>query len=331
MRNIKPDLKFFVSVVFFGFLAAGVLYARPSAETGVGDLTIYGIKGPSGVGMIRLFEVPPQIQGFDVKVEALAQADLMAARFISGEAKAGILPPNVAAKIASSGKNLKAAAVVGAGMLSLLSADPGIRNIGDLRGKTVEVAGQGATPDYVFRRILLSMGLSPGTDVNLSYSLAYPEIAQSLIAGRVSLALLPEPFATMARAGRKDLSLVGNIQEEWVRAGGEGNYPMTLFVVDGDFAAYHPAAIEMILASLKASIGWVTSHPEEAGALVEKHELGLRAPVAAAAIPRSSYVFIPALEARASLESLYRIFLEFAPDSIGGKLPQDAFYYKGDF
>jgi NitT/TauT family transport system substrate-binding protein len=56
------------------------------------------------VGIISLFEHPPQIPGFDVKIEALAQQDLMAARFISGEAKVGILPPNMAAKIASSGK-----------------------------------------------------------------------------------------------------------------------------------------------------------------------------------------------------------------------------------
>jgi NitT/TauT family transport system substrate-binding protein len=325
MKTIKST--FFVFVVFLSLLGGGILHARPSSETGGGDLTIYGLKGPSGIGMIRLFEDPPQIRGFNVKVEALAQADLMAARFISGEARVGILPPNVAAKIASSGKNIKIAAVIGAGMLSLLSADPGVRTIEDLRGKTVEVAGQGATPDYVFRRILLSRGITPGTDITLSYSLAYPEIAQSLIAGRVSLALLPEPFATMARSGKQDLVLVGNIQEEWVRAGGEGNYPMTVFVADGDFAAYNPGALEAILASLKNSIEWTVANPGEAGALVEKHELGLGAPVAAAAIPRCNYVFIPARQARPALESLYRIFLEFAPDSIGGKLPGDSLYY----
>ncbi|MDR1862304.1 MAG: ABC transporter substrate-binding protein, partial [Treponema sp.] len=141
MKIIKSTL--LVSAVFLGLFAGGVLHARPSSEAAGKDITIYGLKGPSGIGMIRLFEDPPQIRGFNVKVEALAQADLMAARFISGEARVGILPPNVAAKIASSGKNIKIAAVIGAGMLSLLSADPEVRSIEDLRGKTVEVAGQG--------------------------------------------------------------------------------------------------------------------------------------------------------------------------------------------
>jgi NitT/TauT family transport system substrate-binding protein len=320
-----------MALVIFSLVTVGFLHAKGSGEPVNEDLTIYGLKGPSGIGMIRLFEEVPQIRGFNVKVEALAQADLMAARLISGEAKLGILPPNVAAKIASSGKDIRFTAVLGTGMLSLLSADPSVQSIDDLRGKTVEVAGQGATPDYVLRKILLSRGLSPGADVTLNYSLAAPEIAQALIAGRASLGLLPEPFATMARSGKGGLRLVGNIQDEWVRAGGEGTYPMTVFVAAGDFAANHPGALDAILSALKASVEWTIANPAEAGALVEKHELGLRAPVAAAAIPRSNYVFIPAAQARASLESLYKIFLDFAPDSIGGSLPKDAVYYKGNF
>jgi NitT/TauT family transport system substrate-binding protein len=329
MKNPIKCLFFFC---FFAFATAGLLQARAIQEVPpagqVEELVIYGIRGPSAVGMIRLFENPPVGPGFSARLEALAQADLMAAKFIAGEAKLGILPPNVAAKIASSGKNIQIAAVTGTGMLSLISADPSVERIEDLKGKSVEVAGQGATPDYVFRRILMAHGLRPDIDVIFGYSLAYPEIAQSLIAGRLSLALLPEPFATMARAGNPALNLVGNVQDEWIKAGGAGNFPMTALVVDGDWAASHPEALAAILAAFEASIEWVLANPAEAGALVEKHDLGLRAPVVAVAVPRSNYVYIPAARARPSLESLYRAFLEFAPQSIGGALPKDNFYYQ---
>jgi NitT/TauT family transport system substrate-binding protein len=278
--------------------------------------------------MIRLFEEAPSLPGTHITMEALAQADLVAAKFIAGEAKMGILPANVAAKIASTGRGLQVAAVIGTGMLSLLSGDPAVQRIEDLRGRSVEVAGQGATPDYVFRKILLSRGLSPDADVILNYSLAYPEIAQSLIAGRSSLALLPEPFATMARAGNAGLRVIGDIQDDWIAAGGAGNYPMTVLVVDAAYAASRPQVIAGVLDSIEASIAWVVAHPAEAGVLVEKHDLGLRAPVVAAAVPRSNYVFLTAADARPSLESLYRAFLEFAPQSIGGILPPDSFYWK---
>jgi len=309
------------------FLSAS-LHARGASESDVKPLTIYGIKGSSGVGIVRLFEEPPRIPGFDVKVEALAQQDLMAARFISGEAKVGILPPNMAAKIASSGKDLQAVAIIGNGMLSLLSSDTSVRSLADLRGKTVEVAGQGATPEFVFRKILEYNGLTPDRDVRLGFSMAPPEIAQSLIAGKVSVALLPEPFATMALTGKPDLFSIVDVQQEWSRAGGSEIYPMTLLVVDGAFASENPGAVNEILDAVKTSIEWVKAYPAEAGRLVEKHELGLSAPVAAAAIPKSNYVFIPASEGRAALEALFGLFLEYAPASIGGVLPGEGFYFR---
>ncbi|MDR2095331.1 MAG: ABC transporter substrate-binding protein [Treponema sp.] len=310
-----------------GVCAAGILAAQNTGQA----LTIYGINGPSGVGMIRLFEHPPRINGFQVKVESLAQADLMAARFVSGEAKVGVLPPNVAAKIASTGKAVQVAAVLGNGMLSLLSSDGGVRRIEDLKGKTVAVAGQGATPEFVFRKILLARGLNPERDLKLDYALAIPEISRSLIAGRISLALLPEPFATMALSGNTSLRTVGDIQDEWNKANGAapgGAYPMTVLVVDAAFAKANPEAVRVILADVKASIDWIKANPAEAGALVEKHNLGLRAPAVRASIPRSNHTFIPAADARPSLEALLRAFLEFAPQSIGGALPKDSFYYK---
>jgi NitT/TauT family transport system substrate-binding protein len=277
--------------------------------------------------MIRLFETPPQIRGMEVSMEALTQADLIAARFMSGEAKIGTLPANVAAKIASGGKQIQIAAVINLGMLNLLTSDDAIRTIEDLRGQRVEVTGQGATPDYVFRRILISHGLNPDRDLQLNYALAYPEIAQSLIAGRVSIALLPEPFASMAKAGNPALRNVADIQAEWSIAGGSGNYPMAVLVVDSEFARTYPDAVRTILGEIRDSIQWVNANPAEAGALVEKHEWGLRAPMISAAVPRSNYVYIPAQEARSSIEALFKVFLEFAPVSIGGVLPPDRFYF----
>jgi NitT/TauT family transport system substrate-binding protein len=213
-------------------------------------------------------------------------------------------------------------------MLSLLSSDPEVRRLEDLKGKTVEAAGQGATPDYVFQSILASRGLAPNRDITLSYSLAHPEIALSLVSGRISTALLPEPFATMALAGRPELKSVADIQEEWALLGGSGNFPMTLLVVDGAFASANPEALGEIIAAVKESIEWVKAHPAEAGALAEKHDLGFKAGVIAAAIPKSGYVFIPAVEARPSLEALFTLFLKNAPASIGGALPGDGFYLK---
>ena len=319
--------KYFIIICIFAMLILPVpLHAGGRQQN---DLTIYGIRGSSGIALLGLFEEVPQIEGFNVRMEALANADLMAARLISGEASMGILPPNMAAKIASSGIDIRAVAVIGTGMLSLLSTDRQILTINDLRDRDVYIAGQGATPDFVFRRILNFYRINLQNEINLHYSLSPPEIAQSLIAGRISTALLPEPFATMALMGNPDIIRISNIQEEWIRASdSNANYPMTLFVVQGSFIDENPGVVDIILNDLRRSVEFIMANPAQAGILAERHELGIGSAIAASAIPNSGYVFTPALDARSSLEELFNLFLEYDPLSIGGELPGDLFYYR---
>ncbi|MFA6505186.1 MAG: ABC transporter substrate-binding protein [Treponemataceae bacterium] len=314
---MKRVISFFALVV----LNLGVLSAQEK-------ITVYCFKGPSGVGLIRMLDAPPKRVGIEVSVEALGSADLLIARFISGEAKIGILPPNVAAKLAASGKPLAVVAVVGNGMLSLLSSDPNIRSVSDLKDKEVYVAGQSSTPDYVFKKILTSNNIDPEKQISLRYSMAYPEMAQALIAGKISIAVLPEPFASMALKGKPTLSTPIDIQAEWAKTGSGSTYPITVLVVDTRFASSHQEALRAIIDAYRASIEWTVAHPKEAGELVEKHDLGLKAKAAEMAIPKSAYVFVLAQEARKDLDTLYSVLLSFAPGSIGGKMPNDTFYWK---
>jgi len=307
-------------------MAAIIVSGSVEAE----NITVYGLKGPSGLGMVRMFETPPKMEGYDIKIEALPSVDLMVARFISGDAKIGILPPNVAAKLNASGRPLAIAAVVGKGMLSFITTDTSVRSLTDLRGKEIYLAGQGATPDFVFRKILITSGINPEKDVSLRYSMAYPEMAQSLIAGRIMHAVLPEPFATMALMGKSTLRVPFDLQKEWSFSGGSPDYPMTVLVVDTRFAADKDALLNVLLASYQESVIWTVTNPTLAGVLAEKHGLGLKAAIAAASIPNSAYVFTLANDARGDLEALFRVFLDYAPSSIGGKLPNDSFYYNSE-
>jgi len=285
------------------------------------------LKGPSGIGMIRLFvNAPAPADGSSVRLVAVASVDLMTAKLISGEYDAGVLPINVAAKLYSSGIPIKLAAVVGEGMLSFLSADASIRSLADLRGKRISVAGQGATPDYLFRRLLKGAGIDPAKDLQLDYSLPYPEAAVALASGEIGYALLPEPFATMARLRNPLIRNRLDLVALWKEQTGQSVYPMTCFVVSSLLLSERPQAVRTILEAYAASIAWVAAHPSEAGDLVEAKGLGLKAGIAAASIPLSAQVFKDARTAKPEIEALLGVFLELAPASVGGKLPDDAFY-----
>ena len=81
-----------------------------------------------------------------------------------------------------------------------------------------------------------------------------------------------------------------------------------------------------ILDAVHESIEKTLKDPASAGALVGKHDLGLAPAIAAAAIPHCNFVYLEAREARPEVEALLSVFLKSAAASIGGALPDDAFY-----
>ena len=73
---------------------------------------------------------------------------------------------------------------------------------------------------------------------------------------------------------------------------------------------------------------WTEQNPKDAAALVEKHTLGLKAAIAEKAIPNCAFSYVPAKQARPLIEELLKVFLNYAPESVGGKLPDDKFYFE---
>jgi len=290
-------------------------------------LRVGALKGPTGIGMIQLFETPPALpEQASVAIEAIASADAMAARLLSGELDAAVLPVNMAAKLYNSGLPYRLLAVVGNGMVKVVTTDPAVAAISDLKGRDVYVAGQGATPEFLLRTVLPRAGIDPATGLRMIFSMPYPEIAASIVAGRIDIAVLPEPFATLALKGNPSARVPFQLSALWTAASGQSDYPMSVFVIRASLIEERPAAVKALLAAYRASIQRVLADPAAAGLLVEKHDMGLKAPIAAAAIPSCAFAFIPAKEARPAIEALLSVFLSAVPASIGSKLPDGDFY-----
>ena len=340
-----------VSAIFM--LMATVVFAGgkreggdvPSSEApsaGNRTINVAALNGPSGIPMAYLFENKPQVSGADFQFQVVAGADVLLPKLLKGEIDVGILPPNVAAKVFTKNNGaLVVAAVMGQGMLNLITKDEAIVSLADLKGKTVNVAGQGATPEYMFRYLLKSNGITIAEDgaapdansVALDFSVPAAEIAAALLSGKIHYAVVPEPFSTVATTKDASVHRAINLQKEYAalnEATGKEweNYPMTVLVARKSLAETSPEILRGLLESVKNAVDWTVSNPSEAGTLVQNHTLGLQAPVASKVIPNGAYVFVPAKEARPQLEELFSIFLDFAPEAIGGALPSDDFYFE---
>ncbi len=304
------------------FASAAGAFAQPVTE----KILISILKGPSGIGSAWMMAQPPQSPGVDLQFVTAASADLVAAKLISGEIQGGVLPVNLAAKLFNAGVPVKVLAVVGNGMVKFLSIDPSIKNLSDLKGKEVYIAGQKATPDYLFRFLAEKESMEAGRDFTALFNLASPEMAAQLAAGRISCAVLPEPFATQAIMLNKSISSPINLDALWKERTGLESYPMSLFVVSRRLTEAHPEVVQRIAEAYEASIKKTLEDPAATGKLVEELGLGMKAAIAQAAIPKSAYVYSSALEARASIEALLSLFLASDPQSVGGKLPGANFY-----
>ncbi len=308
------------SLMLAGIFAA----ALPLLADGLPILA--ALKGPSGIGLAQLYETPPRLaDGRLVQMVAVPSADIMAAKVIGGEYQVAVLPINMAAKLRSAGVPLVLGAIIGNGMLSLLTNDPGVTSLADLRGSELDVAGQGATPDFLMRRLLRDARLDPDADLHLAYALPYPEMAAALAAGKIHNAVLPEPFSTIARMANPALRSPIDLGALWKASTGMADYPMTALVFRTD-AGLSPADIRGILDAVHASIDATIRDPVAAGLLVEKHELGVKAALATVSIPRCNFTYQEAPAARPQVEALLSEFLKAAPASIGGKLPEATFY-----
>lgn len=336
---IKKLKKLILISLMAGFLG-GIIYAQGVSEQLPGNSSPAGeivearlavLKGPSGFGFVKVLdEALDSDDGLVLETSVLASPTEVIARFSSGEVDFAVLPVNVAALIFNKGIPCKLIAVTGDGMLSLLSTDPELHDtIKSISEKEIAVPGQGSTPDLVTRFILSSIPkkLAENTDeIKYNYTISAPaQLAQMMIAGKVSTAVLPEPFATMVKMKKPDARSIIDIQSTWKEITGTGVFPMTALLVREEFFLGNRNAVETLLVSVEESIDWVLTHKEQASLLIEEQGI-LTAAMALPSIDACNLVFGDALEEQARIETYLKVLLEYAPASIGGKLPYEAFY-----
>ncbi len=146
---------------------------------------------------------------------------------------------------------------------------------------------------------------------------------------KIKIAVLPEPFVTTAKTKNKDLKVQLDLTKEWDRVSEKNKLTMGALVFRKDFIDKNEEEVKNFMKNYKNSVEFVNQNKEEASKLIEKNGILSKAKIAEMAIPKCNIVFIDVKDAKDSLEEFYSILKENDPKSIGGKLPDENFYYKG--
>lgn len=277
-------------------------FAQAVKEDNGSTVRLGVMQGPTGFSSSALGDI--------AQVEVYPSPNEAVAKLIKGELDLIALPANAAASLYNKGVGIKVLAIIGEGMLSVVGSNES--------AKTLSVPGAGGTPDH------MASLLYP--EYEKEYSVTAPaQLAQLLIAGKVELAILPEPFVTMVMSKNPNLKIISNVQERWTALTGQEQYPMSVLIAKDSFAEEHPILMQKVKEAYKNSIKTILKDPTNAGKKIE--ELGImKAEMATPALANCALTFKEGSEAKEELLAYYRTLLALAPDAIGGKVPDDGLW-----
>ncbi len=296
------------------------------------EMKVAGIKGPTGIGMVGLMQASDDKTTKNTYTfTVMSGPEEAQAKLSTGEVDIAAVPTNLAAALYNkTNGEVQMLAVNTLGVLYIMENGDSIQSVADLKGKTIYSTGQGANPEYVLRYVLEKNGLDPDKDVTIEFRSENDELATLLATGEAEVALVPEPVVTTAKLNNADLNVVLNMTEEWEKAaGGASDLMMGCVAVRTDFAKENPQAVADFLTEYEASIQQAIDDVDGTAALCEKYGIIPKAAVAKQAIPRCNLTFVAGDEMKNRIGGYLEVLFTANPQSIGGKLPDDAFYYMG--
>lgn len=296
------------------------------------DIQVATLKGPAGVAMLKMMEDQKAGQTANNYTFTMAGApDELTGKIIQGEFDIAALPPNLAAVLYNKTKGqIQMAAVSALGLLYVVETGDTVHSVADLKGRTLYSSGKGSVPEFALNYVLAQNSLTQGTDVTVEYKTEHTEIASLLAAGQADLALLPQPFVTSVLAQNDKARVALDLTQEWDKvADGKGTLTMSCVVVQKDFAQQHPEAVAAFLQEYEASIAY-TADPKtlpQVGQWAEAADI-MKAAVAEKAIPACNLVYQDGQEMKTTAQGFFQVLFDADPTSVGGKLPDDDFYYQ---
>ena len=283
------------------------------------------LSGPTAMGMAQLL-APENVY---------AAADELIPLFTRGELDIASVPLTVIANLYNN-PDIKAEnrplllAVNTLGVLYIVEkGGETVASLDDLRGKTLYATGQGSTPEYALSYLLSQHGMTLGEDVTVEFKSSPNEILPLLKAADSALAMLPQPFVTVAATQVEGLRVALDLTAEWDSLENGSRFITSGVMVRAGYAKDHPEAVAAFLNGLAASVEFVNTQTGEAAVLIET--LGVvKAAVAEKAIPACNIVCVTGEEMRAIVPGYLQTLLDLDPAVIRGKLPDDGFYWSAD-
>lgn len=288
-------------------------------------LRVGSLKGPTTMGLVNLMSEVESGAKNGYSFEMQSQPDVIMSELVSGKLDIALLPANVAAVAYNKTKHgVSAIDINTLGVLYCVTGDENIKSVKDLAGKTVLSTGQGASPEYVLNYLLEKNGV---TDCDVQFKSEATEIAALLKQDPAQIAILPQPFVTVATAQNDQLKVAFSLTDEWKSVSPDSKLLTGVTVVRNEVLENRAAEVNQFIADHQASTEKAATDVDATAELVAKYGIIAKAPVAKKALPNCNIVAIAGDEMKTDLAGYLQVLFDANPKSVGGTMPDDDFYY----
>ena len=322
-----------VTAVALSFAMLGALLTGCGSGKAEEKVTVKvgALKGATTLGLLPLEDKAANGEaGENYEFSMMTAADELLPMMIKGELDIALLPSNVASILyQKTNGGVTVIDINTLGVLYMVSGDSSVTGVENLAGKTIYLTGKGTTPDYVLHYILSGNGMDADSDCTLEYKSEATEVAALLAENPDAIGLLPQPFVTAACAQNDALSVILDMNAEWEKLQGEdGSRLVTgVTVVRNEFLQEHENAVATFMEEHQASAQSMNSDVENGAKLAAASEIIAKEPIALKAIPKCNITYIDGADMKQALSGYLEVLYEQNPESIGGALPGDDFYY----
>ena len=310
----------------------------PTAAEYKGDtIKVAAIKGPTGMGMVNMMD--NDTYDFTLTSDPTEVAMLLA----TGKVDIAACPLNLAANLyKKTNGGVQMLAINTLGVLYLVTNGETVNTLSDLNGKTIYATGQGATPEYILADLLAANGV---TAVQVEYLSEHSELAAKVATGDCKIAVLPEPFVTVATNKNSAATVALSLTDVWNDAHPESRLAQGCVVARKAFIDSNPDGVAAFLADARSSVEYVNTNPLAASAKMvlqeivdeslfsipadtaEKKQDSAKTQKANEVIGRCNIVLIEGAEMQQIADENYKVLFAADPTSVGGALPDGALYY----
>lgn len=295
--------------------------APEAAAAAPATIRVVGPAAPPTLPLLRMADA--NVLG-DTKIEfeRWESIDQLTAAVTTG-ADVIAAPLTTGATLAQGGADLKLLNVSAWAVMGIVTNDDSIRSIDDLAGKQIHISLRASAIDYTTQLVLEQHGLTDKVEI------VYADLttaSDQFLAGQITTLVTVEPQVTMLLAKDANARSIVDFEQEWREiTGSDVQLPTAGTFVNGAFAKEHPETVKKFQQAYVEAAKWIADNPEEAGELASK-QLGMPAPIIAAAIPKIDWAGADAAAAKPAVELYYSKLFKLWPDSIGGALPDASFY-----